>query len=118
TINSNRRVELTVSQEVSDAQQNTVSGVQSPIIITRSLSTTLSLDDGQTALLGGMISENYSRGNTGIPYLKDIPILGNLFKNSSSSIQRTELIVLLTPYIIDGAETARQIRDAFRAQLG
>ncbi len=118
TINSSHRVELTVSQEVSDAQQNTVSGVQSPIIITRSLQTTLSLDDGQAALLGGMISENYSKGNTGIPYLKDIPVLGNLFKNASTSVQRTELIVLLTPYIIDGAETARQIRDAFRAQLG
>lgn len=118
TINSNRRVELTVSQEVSDAQQNNISGVQSPLIITRSLQTTLSLDDGQTALLGGMISENYSRGNSGIPYLKDIPILGNLFKNQSQSLQRTELIVLLTPYIIDGAETAGQVRDAFRLRLG
>lgn len=118
TINSNKRVELVVSQEVSDAQQNNISGVQSPLIINRSLSTTLSLDDGQTALLGGMISENYSRGNSGIPYLKDIPLLGNLFKNQSSSLQRTELIVLLTPYIIDGAETAAQVRDAFRSKLG
>ena len=118
TVNSSRRVELTVSQEVSDAQQNNISGVQSPLIINRSLQTTLSLDDGQTALLGGMISENYSRGNTGIPYLKDIPVLGNLFKNSSSSLQRTELIILLTPYIIDGAETAAQVRDAFRTKLG
>ena len=118
TINSNRRVELTVSQEVSDAQQNNVSGVQSPLIINRSLTTTLSLDDGQTALLGGMISENYSRGNSGIPYLKDIPILGNLFKNQSQSLQRTELIVLLTPYIIDSSETAAQVRDAFRTKLG
>ena len=118
TINSNRRVELTVAQEVSDAQQNNISGVQSPLIINRSLSTTLSLDDGQTALLGGMISENYSRGNSGIPYLKDIPILGNLFKNQSQSLQRTELIILLTPYIIDSSETAAQIRDAFRMKLG
>jgi general secretion pathway protein D len=118
TINSNRRVELTVSQEVSDAQQNNISGVQSPLIINRSLQTTLSLDDGQTALLGGMISENYSKGNSGIPYLKDIPILGNLFKNQSSSLQRTELIVLLTPYIIDSSETAAQVRDAFRTKLG
>ncbi|MHB1206502.1 MAG: type II secretion system protein GspD [Rhodospirillaceae bacterium] len=118
TINSNRRVELTVSQEVSDAQQNNVSGVQSPIIINRSLQTTLSLDNGQTAILGGMISDNYSKGNSGIPYLKDIPILGNLFKNQSNSLQRTELIVLLTPYIIDSPETAAQVRDAFRTKLG
>lgn len=117
-INSNRRVELTVSQEVSAAQTNDLSGVQSPVIITRSLQTTLSLNDGETVLLGGMISENYSSGDSGIPYLKDIPLLGSLFKNQSSSVDRTELIILITPYIIDGPETARQVRDAFRSRLG
>ena len=118
TINSSRRVELTVSQEVSSASENNISGVQSPLILNRSLQTTLSLDDGETALLGGMISENFSKGDTGVPYLKDIPILGNLFKSQSQSINRVELIVLLTPYIIDSADTARQVRDSFRHQLG
>jgi general secretion pathway protein D len=117
-INSNRRVELTVSQQVSSAQANDLSGVQSPLIINRSLSTTLSLNDGETVLLGGMIQENYSKGNSGIPYLKDVPILGNLFKSGSHSIDRTELIVLITPYIIDGPETAQRVRDAFRSKLG
>jgi general secretion pathway protein D len=117
-INSNRRVELTVSQTVSSAQANDLSGVQSPLIINRSLQTTLSLNDGETVLLGGMIQENFSKGNSGIPYLKDIPILGNLFKSGSQSVDRTELIVLITPYIIDGPDTARAVRDAFRAKLG
>jgi len=117
-INSNRRVELTVSQQVSSAQANDLSGVQSPLIINRSLQTTLSLNDGETALLGGMIQENFSRGNSGIPYLKDIPILGNLFKSGSHSVDRTELIVLITPYIIDGPETSHRVRDAFRSKLG
>lgn len=117
-INSNRRVELNVSQTVSSAQANNLSGVQSPLIINRSLQTTLSLNDGETVLLGGMIQENYSKGDSGIPYLKDIPIFGNLFKSGSRSIDRTELIVLITPYIIDGPETARQVRDAFRSKLG
>ena len=61
-INSNRRVELTVSQQVSSAQANNLSGVQSPLIINRSLQTTLSLNDGETVLLGGMIQENFSKG--------------------------------------------------------
>ena len=117
-INSNRRVELTVSQQVSSAQANNLSGVQSPLIINRSLQTTLSLNDGETVLLGGMIQENFSKGDSGIPYLKDIPFLGNLFKSGSQSIDRTELIVLITPYIIDGPEQARQVRDAFRSKLG
>jgi len=117
-INSNRRVELTISQEVSDAQANNLSSVQSPIILNRSIQTSLSLNDGETVLLGGMISENYSKGHTGIPLLKDIPVLGHLFRSGSESINRTELIILITPYIIDSPETARQLRDAFRSKLG
>jgi len=117
-INSNRRVELTISQEVSAAQANDLSSVQSPLILTRSIQTTLSLNDGETALLGGMIQENFSKGDSGIPYLKDIPLLGSIFKTQSQSVDRTELIVLITPYIIDGPESARQVRDAFRSKLG
>lgn len=117
-VNSSQRVELTVSQEVSEAQGNDTSDIQSPLILTRSFNTTLSIDDGETVLLAGLISENFSNGENGIPYLKDIPLLGNLFKNSSQSVQRTELIVLLTPYIIDGRDTSRSVRDAFRSQLG
>ena len=118
TVNSNRRVELTVSQDVSEAQANNLSGVESPIILTRAIQTTLSLNDGETVLLGGLIQENLSAGDSGIPYLKDIPLLGNLFKTQSRALDRTELIVLLTPYIIDSPETSRQVRDAFRDQLG
>jgi general secretion pathway protein D len=117
TINSNRRVELTIAQEVSEAQVNNISDVQSPLILTRSISTTLSLNDAETALLGGLISENISRSENGIPWLMDIPILGSLFKTSTSGRNRTELIILLTPYIIESAETATALRDAFREQL-
>ena len=118
TINSSRRVELNIVQEVSSASANNISKVDSPIIQQRSIQTNLSLSDGETALLGGLISENFNSGNTGVPYLKDIPVLGNLFKNQSKSITRTELIILLTPYIVDGPETARAVRDAFKMQLG
>ncbi len=116
-VNSSKRVELTVSQEVSEAQGNDTSDIQSPLILTRSFQTTLSIDDGETVLIAGLISENFSNGENGIPYLKDIPLLGNLFKNSSQSVQKTELIVLLTPYIIDSRDTSRSVRDAFRSQL-
>ena len=116
-VNSSRRVELTVSQEVSDAQNNDTSNIQSPIILTRGIETTLSVDDGETILLAGLISENFSEGDVGIPLLKDVPLIGNAFKTQSKALQKTELIVLLTPYIIDSQSTAREIRDAFRAKL-
>ncbi|MBY0510758.1 MAG: hypothetical protein K2P94_11495 [Rhodospirillaceae bacterium] len=118
TINSNRRVELSISQEVSSAAANNISKVDSPIIQQRSIQTNLTLTDGDTALLGGLIREDYNDGDSGVPYLKEIPILGNLFKNQSKNMTRTELIVLLTPYIIDSPETAHAVRDAFRARLG
>ncbi|MDX2225451.1 MAG: secretin N-terminal domain-containing protein [Rhodospirillaceae bacterium] len=117
-INSNRRVDLTIAQEVSEAQANRISTVQSPTIFTRAIQTTLALNDGQTVLLGGLISENFSKGDTGVPMLKDIPILGSLFKTQSTGRTRIELIVLLTPYIIDGPESAQFVRDAFKNDLG
>ncbi len=118
TINSSRRVELTLTQEVSQAQPNATSSITSPTILQRQINTTLSLDDGETVLLGGLITQNYSDDTSGLPFLKDIPGLGLLFNNRAKSLDRTELIVLLTPYIIDSPETSRQVRDAFRSQMG
>lgn len=116
-VNSSKRVELKIKQEVSDAQNNDTSNIQSPIILTRGIETTLSVGDGETILLAGLISENYSTGDNGIPFLKDIPLIGNAFKSQSRALQKTELIILLTPYIIDSQSTAREIRDAFRSKL-
>jgi general secretion pathway protein D len=116
-INSNRRVELDISQEVSEAGANKISDVASPTIFTRDIQTSLSLSDGETVLLGGLISENLSKGDNGIPFLKDVPVLGNLFKTTSKGRTRIELVVLLTPYIIDGTDTARAVRDAFVNEL-
>ena len=117
TINSANRVELEVTQSVDEAQSNNTSSIDSPIILTRSVSTSLSIEDGETVLLGGLISENRSSTDSGVPLLKDIPFIGNAFKSRSESLDKTELIILLTPYIIDDTSTGRTIRDAFRNQL-
>ena len=118
TINSNKRVQLNISQEVSDAQANDTSSIASPVILKRSFQTTLSLIDGDTVLLGGLISDTSNSEVKGIPGLSSIPILGKLFSNTSKGRTKTELIVLLTPYIIDGSEAADSVRDAFRKQIG
>jgi general secretion pathway protein D len=117
-IHSNNRVDLEISQEVSEADENTTSSITSPVILNRSLATTLSLEDGSTVLLGGLISQNNSFGNVGVPLLKDIPLIGQLFSNRTTTARKTELIVLLTPYIIKSQQDAASIRDAFRARLG
>ncbi len=109
TVHAGDRVDLDVSQEVSDAQTNNVSSVSSPLIFSRSVSTKLSLRDGATALIGGLIQENRSNTNTEIPWLGDVPVLGLLFKNQSTAKTRTELLIFITPYIIHSGDDMNKI---------
>ena len=117
-IHSGNQIDLDISQEVS-AAQNTTTGVNSsPTISTRKIDTKLSINDGATVLLGGLISSNGSRGDAGIPLLKDIPGLGQLFRTNTENNDRTELIVLITPYIISSDSDAQAVTAAFKKQLG
>lgn len=117
-IHSSNQVDLDVSQEVSAAGATTTGVNTSPTFGTRKIDTKLSLRDGATILLGGLISSNSSQGNAGIPLLKDIPGLGHLFRTDSDKSDRTELIILITPYIIANDNDAQAVTDAFRKQLG
>jgi general secretion pathway protein D len=116
-IHAGNRIDLEVSQEVSQASANNTSQISSPTISKRSVATNLSLRDGATIILGGLISENRSISETGIPFLKDIPGVGALFRNQSSGNSKNELIVLITPYIVDSDEDARAVTDAFRSRF-
>lgn len=117
-IHSGDQVDLDVSQEVS-AAQTTSTGVNiSPTFVTRKIDTKLTLRNGLTVMLGGLISGDTSSGDSGIPGLKDIPILGYLFSNKTQSGGRRELIVLITPYIINDSHEAESLTEAFRRTLG
>lgn len=111
------RVDLNVSQEVSNAQPNPNQAIASPIIQNRNITTQLTLDDGGTAVLGGLIQDNVVRGDTGIPLLKDIPWLGALFSVDSLSVERTELLVVITAYIIRSGEDRRRFVDYLTDQI-
>jgi general secretion pathway protein D len=117
TIESNNLVNLNIYQEDSSAQPNNTSGINSPIILTRNINTTVVVPNAGSVILGGLISQQKSTGVTEIPLLGDIPILGNLFKNTSINNQRTELIIMLTPYIITDTEEAKKITDEIAREL-
>lgn len=117
-IHSGDRVDLDVAQEVSAAQATTTGVSTSPTFSTRKVQTKLSLRNGATVLLGGLMSSNRSEGNAGIPLIKDIPVVGQLFRNDTGKSDRTELIVLITPYIIEDDNDAQAVTDAFRKRLG
>lgn len=117
-IHAGGRIDLDVSQEVSAAQKTETGVESSPTILSRKIETKLSVSDGNTLLLGGLIQEQRTLGNAGIPYLKDLPWVGNLFKTSASdNKERTELVVLLTPYVMEDDFDAQAITEAFRSQF-
>jgi len=116
-IHAGDRIDLEVSQEVSEATANTTSAISSPQITNRKVQTNLTLKDGATVILGGLISENRDLADTGIPFLKDMPGVGALFRNQKTADRKTELIILITPYIIDSDEQARSITDSFRQRF-
>lgn len=117
-VHSGQRVDLKVIQEVSEAQQTDTSQISSPSIFSRKLQTSLSLADGQSMLLGGLISSSKSDGKTKVPLLGDIPLVGRAFQNRRQSGTRTELLMLITPYVIEDAAQAREITDAVQTRFG
>ncbi len=114
---SESQVDLEISQSSSNALPNELSSVQSPVISNRSIKTSLSLADGGSVLLGGLISTNKTVGDTGIPFLKDIPILGHLFRAETENITRSELVMLIIPYVLNNSQQAEDVTEAFRDKL-
>ncbi len=112
-----RQVDLTINQQISEARPNSTSNISSPEISNRQISTKLSLSDGHSVLLGGLISNSRSEGRSGVPILSDIPIIGQLFRVDKTSSTRTELIIMIIPYIIDGDGEAKAITEALQQQL-
>lgn len=117
-INSGNRIDLDISQEVSDVKEIVAGGIASPTIGIRKVDTKLTLRDGSTVMLAGLISNNNSSSDSGVPFLKDIPLVGNLFKSQSVGRGKTELIILITPYIINDDFEAESITNAFQSSLG
>ena len=108
---SGNRIDLEISQETSAAEANNNSAISSPLISTRSMNSQLSLQDGQTAVLGGLIENRFTRGNSGIPLLKDVPILGTPFRSETLNATRTMLVVLVTPFVLDTRNDRQQVVD-------
>ena len=84
--------------------------IESPIIDTATAQTTVAVPNGQTIVLGGMITSNDQTIERKVPWLGDIPIIKHAFRFESSSSERHELLIFLTPRIIDSDEDAEMIK--------
>jgi general secretion pathway protein D len=105
-------------QDVSQATPTiTTPGITSPTFDDRNVTSRVVVQDGQTIGLAGLITDNTSLGNQGIPWLKDIPILGLLAGTQNNTRTRTELLILITPHVIHDQRDARALTDDLRDQL-
>ena len=92
-------------------------GMKAPQTTEREAASTVSVRDGDTILLGGFIRNSKTGTESGVPFLKDIPLLGNLFKNESNTNKRSELLVLIRPTILKSPEDAALIVSQERQRL-
>jgi general secretion pathway protein D len=117
-VNSGGLVALDIAQEVSDVAPPAPNSVQgSPTFNDQTFRTRVVVQDGQTVGMAGLIRDNLSNGNGGIPFLKDIPILGTLVSTQSNSRMRSELLVLITPHVVHDQRDARALTEDLRSQL-
>ena len=103
-VNPSGVVTLVIGQQVSapqtQQQSSSYSNIDSPSFTNRSVSTQVTVQDGDTVAVGGGITESYEVTTGGIPYLNRIPGIGFLFSTKSVSKQRSELIIFFTPRVI------------------
>jgi len=86
--------------------------VKAPTVARRSAQATIRVADGQTVILGGIISDNTSRSIKKVPVLGDLPLLGNLFRRSTVTSKKSELLVFLTPKVVRTPEEASALTRA------
>lgn len=117
-ISNDGMVALDVSQQVSGvAPSVTTQGINSPTFSERSVSSSVVVHDGQTIGLAGLITDNDQRGNSGLPFLKDIPLLGSLFSSQNNTRARTELLVLITPHVVHNQTDAASLTRDLQQEL-
>jgi general secretion pathway protein D len=116
-INESGRVQLDIEQEVSSVVQTTSSSINSPTIQQRKVQTTVVVNNGEVLALGGMIQDSHSKTSSQIPILGSLPLIGGAFANKDNTVNKTELLVLITPRVVrDGAEN-RLVTEEYRRKF-
>ncbi len=117
-INANGMVTLEIAQEVSDAKGTSTGVSGTPTFTVRQAKTSLITGDNQTVVLGGLIREDKTITQAGIPGLRKMPVLGPLFGSDRVSKAKTELLVLITPHIITNLQEGAKITHDMKEKVG
>ena len=116
-VNEGGLIILDIEQEVSQVKEDPTAGELTPTISKRIITTTAAVQSGQTVALGGLIQDNKSNSKVGVPGLSKIPFLGALFRYTTDSVTRSELLVLVSPRIVRDAREAREVTDELRRRM-
>ena len=116
-VNNGGQVTLDISQEVSNVAAPATGTTSNPTFNDQSVVSRVVIHDGQTIGLAGLITDQSSRGNSGIPWLKDIPILGLLGGSQNNNRTRTELLILITPHVMHDQHDAQALTEDLRDTL-
>jgi general secretion pathway protein D len=108
------QLDQTVQIPISASANGTI--ISTPVIDIRSADTVVVTPDGQTVIIGGLIQTTKSENSSGVPFLMDIPILGNLFKRKVTNEDKSELMIFLTPHIVPIPSQLAALSDTERAR--
>jgi general secretion pathway protein D len=116
-ISRTSEIRLEIEQEVSSVAQNANAATLTPTISQQKVKSTVVVDNGQTVLLGGLISQQRNQEKSGIPGVVDVPVIGNILSNSTNSANRTELIVFVQPHVIRNNVDAQRVAQELRKRM-
>lgn len=118
SITSAGRLTLSISQEVSSVGDAVdAGGTKYPSFLKRKVTTDATIEDGKTIMLAGLIENRTENGIVGVPVLKDIPLVGGLFGTTSKTKNKTELLISITPYIVNNRDEADRLAGTFQESL-
>ena len=116
-VNEGGLVIMEIEQEVSQVNLDSAAGALNPTISKRTITTTAAVQSGETVALGGLIQDSKSNTKVGVPGLMKIPFLGALFRYTTDTVTRSELLVMVTPRVVSSTREAREITDELRRRM-
>ncbi|MBK5094920.1 MAG: type II secretion system secretin GspD [Deltaproteobacteria bacterium] len=116
-INDGGLITLEIDQNVSEVSGVSGGSVANPIFLKRSIQTTLLAPQDRSLVLGGLVSERRERSRDGVPFLYKIPFIGWLFGTRNASVSRTELLIFITPRVIESVEEGTQLSREFEDRV-
>ncbi len=117
-ISANGTVKLTIYQEVSAVDTSSASSANGPTTNKRTIESNVLVEDGSVVVIGGLLQDNFTGNSDKIPGLGDLPIFGNLFKSSSRTRKKSNLMVFLRPVVVrDAASSDRLSLDRYEQML-